>query len=94
MIIVKAVPFVKRENIEDFLKAAGNITTTVREEEGCLEYKLLTNSENSEDMMFFERWESPAALDAHLKTPHMTEFFKSIENWVTAAPEINVFETK
>jgi len=42
-----------------------------RAEDGCLQYDLWRNTENSDEFRFIEQWESAAALDAHLATPHL-----------------------
>ena len=42
-----------------------------RKEAGCISYELLNNSADSTDFTFVEEWASQAAIDAHMKTPHL-----------------------
>lgn len=43
-----------------------------RKEEGCISYQLLNNTGDATDFTFVEEWASQAAIDAHMKTPHLT----------------------
>ena len=43
-----------------------------RKEAGCVSYELLNNSADPTDFTFVEEWASQAAIDAHMKTPHLT----------------------
>ncbi|HQA10707.1 MAG: antibiotic biosynthesis monooxygenase [Zoogloea sp.] len=42
-----------------------------RKEVGCVSYELLNNSADPTDFTFVEEWASQAAIDAHMKTPHL-----------------------
>jgi quinol monooxygenase YgiN len=42
-----------------------------RKEAGCVSYELLNNSADPTDFTFVEEWASQAAIDAHMKTPHL-----------------------
>ncbi len=42
-----------------------------RKEKGCLCYNLHRSKKDPLVFMFYEQWASRAALDAHMKTPHM-----------------------
>jgi len=43
-----------------------------RKEVGCVFYELLQDNANPCRFIFVEEWTSDAALDAHLRTPHLT----------------------
>src|SRR5882724_5056811 len=45
-----------------------------RSEAGCLDYRLHRDPERPGRFMFYERFASQAALDAHLETDHFKEF--------------------
>ena len=57
----------------------------VRAEKGCIEYTPMIDAANdmtatrSNVVTMVEKWESLAALEAHLKTPHMAEFRRQTE---------------
>ncbi len=49
-----------------------------RKEDGCITYILQVNEKQKGDCLFYEQWESKAALDAHSATEHMKQFSKEI----------------
>jgi quinol monooxygenase YgiN len=56
---------------------AGQLNALVaptRSEPGCLEYNLHRDPEHAGTFMFYERFASQAALDAHLETDHFRKF--------------------
>lgn len=55
-----------------------NVIYETRKEPGNILYMLTTNPLNSRQVIFKEIWKTKADLDAHLGTPHMAAFFKSI----------------
>ncbi len=72
------------------LAAIRKIVATVRAEKGCIEYGPMIdkasglpaqNPVRPDVMTMVEKWESLAALDAHLKTPHMTAYFEQTGQW-------------
>lgn len=55
---------------------AGNLEQLVdktRAEAGCLQYDLHRNDEDPTRFLFYERWESAAHLDTHMKTEHFLD---------------------
>ena len=78
IVTVKSTP--KTEFKNDFLTAFKDVAKTVRTEVGCIEYEIYQKNTESNDLFIFERWESREALDAHLKTKHMAEFFEKTGN--------------
>ena len=46
----------------------------VRAEKGCIRYDFHKNRSEDGTFLFYEIWESPEALDAHGKTPHMLAY--------------------
>jgi quinol monooxygenase YgiN len=59
-----------------------------RKEAGCISYVLLQNNADPTDLTFVEEWENDAALDAHLKTPHVTAALAKMPALLTAPPDI------
>jgi quinol monooxygenase YgiN len=45
-----------------------------RNEAGCLAYELHSDPENPGKFMFYEKFQSQAALDAHVASPHFKKF--------------------
>ncbi|NWG11968.1 MAG: antibiotic biosynthesis monooxygenase [Acidobacteria bacterium] len=59
-----------------------------RKEAGCLRYELYENKEDSADLTFIEDWESDAALEAHLRTPHFQAAAAQMAPLAAAAPDV------
>ena len=61
-----------RPGQEDAVKEALlSLVEPTRKEPGCLLYNLHQSKADPTQFMFYERWASQEALDAHGKTPHM-----------------------
>lgn len=92
IVTVKASP--KSEHKQDFLEVFNEVSKIVYQEEGCIEYEIYQKDENSNKLFLFERWESQAALDAHLKTKHMQEFFSKTGSWFDTENDMQIYEVK
>ena len=79
-----------REDKQDELREllAGLVGPT-RRESGCIRYQLCRNNADSRDFTFVEEWESEAALDAHLKKPHLQAAFAAFPRLVDGTPVVN-----
>ena len=73
---------------DELLAVFRNLVPTVRAEEGCIEYIPMIDSATGmaaqspvrENVVtVVEKWESVAALEAHLATPHMADFRRATE---------------
>jgi len=66
--------FVARPGQEKSLDALlRGLLAPTRAETGCIRYDLWQNSEEPAEYTLVEQWESEAALDAHLETPHLQD---------------------
>jgi len=63
-----------------------------RQEAGCIAYHLHTNADQPGKFLFLETWASQAALDKHLKSPHMTKGFARITALSATAADIKLWE--
>lgn len=59
-----------------------------RAEAGCISYRLYQDTENANDFVFVEEWESDEALQHHFATPHIAEFMRSIPATIVAPPDV------
>ena len=66
MIIVGGRFEVDPESRDAFLDEHHELMRTSRSEDGCLEYTFAADPLEPDAVILFERWESQAALDAHL----------------------------
>lgn len=59
---------------EELRNALAGLVTPTRSEPGCITYEFHTVEGRPGTFIAFERWVSQAALDAHVKTPHLQSF--------------------
>lgn len=55
-----------------------------REEDGCLRYELLSDTEDPTRFVLAEAWRAEADLDAHTRTPHFREAMAALASLETA----------
>lgn len=61
-----------RPGCEDELRTlARSLLAPTRAERGCLRYVLVEDPADPSLLTFVEEWEDEAALEAHLRTPHL-----------------------
>ena len=75
------------EAVKDGLIA---LVEPTRREAGCLTYDLHLRRDDPRSFMFFERWESPEALEAHRTAPHMKEVYARIGELLEGPAEVVV----
>lgn len=56
-------------------------------EAGVIKYELLQNQSDPTDFTFVEEWESAAALDTHLASPHVQAAIAKLEGLIAAPLE-------
>ena len=61
----------KPDSIDALRKQLLAMLEPTRQEAGCIRYDLLNNIAEPTDFTFVEEWASQAAIDAHMKTPHL-----------------------
>ncbi len=59
---------------EPELSALAAVVCATRGEPGCLEYAAHVSAEDPHRVLFYERWQDQAALDAHNLTAHLAAF--------------------
>ena len=62
-----------------------------RKEKGNLAYELSRSTKNPADYIVYERWANFAALQAHLKAPHLTAMLAEIGDMLDGPPTVKVF---
>lgn len=74
-------------------KVEAAFTTAVkatRREKGCLAYDLNRDAKAPQQYLVYERWQNLAALEAHLKSQHITALLGELEALLAAPPEVRV----
>lgn len=62
----------------DVLKHFTEVARVSRKEAGCVDYSVTSDSDDDKRIRVFEHWVSDAALESHLKTPHVSAFKSAI----------------
>ena len=70
MIFVIATAWIKPGTLDACLAAAKPCIAETVKEKGCISYDVHVSITEPEKLVFVERWESKAHLDAHTQTPH------------------------
>ncbi|GGN94371.1 putative quinol monooxygenase [Saccharibacillus kuerlensis] len=76
--VLKAKPGMEQQLRGELIRMIG----PTRAESGCLEYVLNESIEDPRTFVFYERWESPAAVQSHLDSEHYQEYRRAIEELV------------
>jgi quinol monooxygenase YgiN len=73
---------------EDLKRIGQAVARASREEDGCLSYRLYEDTENENEFVFVEEWESQEALERHFATPHIGEFMGAVPDAVASRPDV------
>ena len=92
MIIVHARARIKPESRDAFLRAVGTVVARTRTEKGCIDYGGYEDATVPNEFIFFECWESQAAIDTHFAMPHTTAFLQLARTVVTEPPSIMAYK--
>lgn len=91
MIRVVAKSVFPAEALSKALELYRLVAKETRMEAGCVEYVIARDTKEAGVLTVIECWESRAALDAHMQTPHFTEYIPQLNALRTAA-ETAVYE--
>ncbi len=79
-IVTVVAKLVVREDRVDAVKSELlKLVAPTRKEEGCIDYRLHQDNADPTVFIFFENWESMAALERHLATPHYRNYAAAVE---------------
>jgi quinol monooxygenase YgiN len=81
---------VKEGMAEKFEAAFAKAVKPTRQEKGCLAYQLNRQADAPNNYLVYERWKDLAALEAHLKSKHITTLLGEIHELMSAPPEMHV----
>jgi quinol monooxygenase YgiN len=89
--MITAKIFVKKENINDFIKAAKGMIENTAKEPGCVSYMLYQNPFEPTHLIFFETYKNQAAIDSHFASSYFKEFGPVIKDWLSQPSEIKIY---
>ena len=93
MIIVLGSVLVKDGRIDEALEISQQHVERSRNEPGCIAHGVYLDSENSQRLVFVEKWSYQASLSQHFKESKSIEFVKNLEDFVSQAPEMSIYDT-
>ena len=70
------------------LRELKRLPESTRAEAGCITYDLHQSQSDPSVFVFYEKWASQEALDAHFGTPHLRALLKRVPELVEGSPEI------
>jgi quinol monooxygenase YgiN len=88
MIVVVGRVSTDADRREALIRAGQAVASASRGEAGCIDYRLYEDSENSNEFVFVEEWESDEALKRHFQTAHIAEFMAAIPATLVAPPDV------
>src|ERR1700740_3827105 len=73
---------------EELLRAGQAVARAPRAEHGCRDYRIYQDTENPDEFVFVEEWDSDDALKRHFATEHVAEFMRAIPATLAAPPDV------
>jgi quinol monooxygenase YgiN len=78
---------VKEGSEGKFETAFARAIPPTRKEKGCLAYDLNRDARKPTHYLVYERWQNLAALEAHLKSAHITTLLREVGDLLAGPPE-------
>jgi quinol monooxygenase YgiN len=92
MRMITAKIFVKKEKLQDFIKAARGMIDSTMKEPGCESYMLYQNPFEPAKLIFVETYKNQAAIDAHFASSYFKNFGPVIKDWLSEPSEIKIYD--
>ncbi len=83
----------REDKVEQLKPILLELAEQSRKEDGCNGYKVFQSKSDPHEFVLYESWASDAALDAHLKTPHVQQAFARGLPLLAGAPDRRVYAT-
>ena len=68
----------KSDQIETVKTELLKMITPTRQEEGCIEYRLHQDNDNSAVFLFYENWQNRICLEQHMNSPHFKAYVAAV----------------
>lgn len=92
MYVVCVTIFVKKENVEDFVKASLDNATNTRKEPGNIRFDVLRSNDDETRFFLYEAYNTQDDFVAHQKTEHYLRWKATVADWM-AQPRQGVKHT-
>jgi quinol monooxygenase YgiN len=88
MIVVVGRVSTDADKRQALIEIGQTVAAASRAEPGCMSYRVYEDTENGNELVFVEEWESEEALQQHFGTAHVAELMRSIPAAVVAPPDV------
>lgn len=88
MIVVVARVRTDPEKRDALIRVGQAVAEASRRESGCIAYRLYEDTEQENEFVMIEEWESNDALQRHFATSHVRDFMKAMRATIVAPPDI------
>jgi quinol monooxygenase YgiN len=92
MIVVVGRVSTDADRRDELVRAGQKVAAASRAEAGCIGYRLYADTEDANELVFVEEWDSDEALQRHFKTSHIAELMQAIGPTLTAPPDVKFHE--
>ena len=92
MVIVIARVRPRPDRHEDLLAILRDVQEASRRDDGCLNYGYYAEITDPSSLIAVEEWRDMAALEAHLRTPHVARLVEALPDMLAAPPEVAAHE--
>ena len=82
---------IKEGTAVKFEAAFAKARTATRKEKGNKAYSLVRSTKAPNEYVVYERWDNFAALQAHMKTPHLVALLAEVGDMFDGHPDVKVF---
>ena len=92
MLIVTGSIAARADTIDELRRASLEHVARSRGEPGCIEHGVAADVNDALRLVFFEKWDGRAALDAHFKVPESRAFGALAARLAARPPELAIYE--
>jgi len=85
---------IKPEKRDLFIQLATDTLEPTRKEPGVISYSFYEEANVPNSFIYFEEWESRAALDKHLKQPYVTRLLDKFPEMLAEEANIRIYDIK
>jgi quinol monooxygenase YgiN len=88
MIVVTAKMNVKAGQRNGFISSCQDLINRSNKEEGCISYKLYSDTYNPDELVMLEFWKDIESLNIHMETEHFKKFGYILDEFLDSEIEI------
>ena len=88
MIVVVGRVQTSQDRRDELIKLGQRVAQASRDEAGCIGYRLYENTEQANEFVVVEEWDSEEALQRHFATAHIAAFMAAFPATLSAQPDV------